>query len=297
MPLDDSIIVYPGHGAGSACGKKMSDETVDTLGHQKKTNYALRADMTKEEFVKEVTEGILPPPQYFPKNAIMNKSGYDSIDEVMHRGNIPLLVEEFEAKRKLGALVLDVRSADEYREAHIPGSMFIGLDGSFAMWVGALIEDLNTKIILVAPQERVSETVMRLARVGYDHACGFLNGGIESWIHAGKEVLSVNSVEVNDFASLMKTNKLNILDVRKHSEFDSEHLEEAKHFPLDYINEHLNDLDKDETYYLHCKGGYRSMAAVSILEKAGYKHLIDIKGGMDAILLSDIPVIDLVGQS
>lgn len=290
MPLADDVIIYPGHGAGSSCGKNLSTETVDTLGNQKKTNYALRADMTQAEFVKEVTDGILPPPQYFPKNAVMNKNGYESIDEVMHRGNIPLMVDEFEAKMKEGALILDVRTQDEYRESHIPGSMFIGLDGSFAMWVGALIEDINQKIILVAPQERVSETVMRLARVGYDHACGFLNGGIEAWQESGKSVDSVRSVDVNQLSGLMKNSKINIVDVRKNSEFDAEHVEDAIHYPLDYINEHINDLKKDNKYYLHCKSGYRSMIAASIMKKAGYKDLVDIKGGIEAILESDIPV-------
>jgi hydroxyacylglutathione hydrolase len=296
MPLADDVIIYPGHGAGSSCGKNLSTETVDTLGNQKKTNYALRADMTQAEFVKEVTDGILPPPQYFPKNAVMNKNGYESIDEVMHRGNIPLMVDEFEAKMNEGALILDVRTQDEFRESHIPGSMFIGLDGSFAMWVGALIEDIDQKIILVAPQERVSETVMRLARVGYDHACGYLNGGIEAWMEAGKEVGSIDSVDVNQLSGLMKNGKLNVVDVRKHSEYDAEHVEDAIHYPLDYINENINELNKDNKYYLHCKSGYRSMIAASIMKKAGYKNLVDIKGGIEAILESDIPVSEFACQ-
>lgn len=296
MVLEDDIIIYPGHGAGSSCGKSLSDETVDTLGNQKKTNYALRADMTKEEFVAEVTEGILPPPQYFPKNAVMNKSGYDSIDEVMHRGNIPLLVEEFEKKVNDGALILDVRTQDEFREGHIPGSIYIGLDGNFAMWVGALIEDINQKIVLVAPEERVSETVMRLARVGYDHASGFLNGGMRVWEEAGKTVEKADEVTVAQLSSKMKEGKINLVDVRKPGEYDAEHVEDATHFPLDYINEHINDLDKDKTYYLHCKGGYRSMVALSIMKKAGYKNLINVAGGMDAILESDIPVSDFACQ-
>lgn len=297
MTLPDTVIVYPGHGAGSSCGKNLSTETVDTLGNQKKTNYALRPDMSKEEFIAEVLDGILPPPQYFPKNAMMNKSGYESIDEVMHRGNIPLMVDEFEAKHKDGALILDIRSADQFREGHIPGSLFIGLDGNFAMWVGALIEDLNQKIILVAPQERVAEAVMRLARVGYDHACGYLNGGIEAWIEAGKPVVKVESVTAQELANLKKANDINVLDVRKHSEYDAEHVDGSRHYPLDYIREHLRDLNPDEKYYVHCKGGYRSMAAISILEQAGYKKLVDVMGGMDALLQTDILVTDFVCQS
>lgn len=290
MPLSDNVIIYPGHGAGSSCGKNLSNETVDTLGNQKKSNYALRSDMTKEEFIAEVTEGILPPPQYFPKNAVMNKNGYDSIDEVMHRGNIPLLADEFEIKIKSGALVLDVRTKDEFREGHIPGSIFIGLDGNFAMWVGALIKDINQKILLVAPQERVAETVLRLARVGYDHACGYLNGGIDAWVSAGKTITTVNSVDVDEFSALLKNGNIEILDVRKHGEFDAEHVQTARHFPLDYINDNIDTLDKSSTYYVHCKSGYRSMAAVSILKKAGYKNVVDVKGGMDAILQKDVPV-------
>ena len=291
MPLSDDTIVYPGHGAGSSCGKNLSDETVDTLGHQKRTNYALRPDMTKAEFVSEVLDGMLPPPQYFPKNAMMNKMGYEPIDEVMHRGNLPLSVEEFEAKMKEGALVLDVRSEDEYRESHIPGSLYIGLDGNFAMWVGALIEDLKRQIVVVCPEERHFETVMRLARVGYDEGHGFLNGGMKAWQDSGRAVNSVDSVSVFELSKLMKQEPINIVDVRKIGEYEAERIEDAIHYPLDFINSHLDDLEKDSKYYIHCKAGYRSMTAISILQNAGYKNLVDVKGGMDAILESDIPVL------
>ena len=297
MPLPDDLIVYPGHGAGSSCGKNLSDETVDTLGHQKKTNYALRPDMTKAEFVSEVLDGILPPPQYFPKNAMMNKMGYEPIEAVMHRGNLPLSVEEFEDKMKAGALVLDVRNEDDFREAHIPGSVFIGLDGNFAMWVGALIEDLKKPIIVVCPEERHFETVMRLARVGYDEGHGFLNGGIKAWQDSGRAVESVDSVSVFELSRRMKENPINIVDVRKIGEYEAERIEDAIHYPLDFINSHLDDLEKDGTYYIHCKAGYRSMTAISILKNAGYKNLIDVKGGMDAILESDIRVTAFECQS
>ena len=297
MPLGDDIIVYPAHGAGSSCGKNLSDATIDTLGNQKKTNYALRPDMSRDEFIDEVLEGIQPPPQYFPKNAVMNKMGYESIDRVMHRGNFPLDVDEFEAKIKSGALVLDVRSKDEFRESHIPGSIFIGLDGSFAMWVGALIEDLNQPIILVCPEERHSEAVMRLARVGYDEAHGYLNGGVKAWEEAGKILENVKSVKATELATILKNgSKGDVLDVRKLGEYDAEHIDGAVHFPLDYINQHMDDLDKDRRHYVHCKSGYRSMTAISIMKNAGYTDLIDVEGGMEAILETDVPVTDFACQ-
>ncbi|MEQ8323922.1 MAG: MBL fold metallo-hydrolase [Vicingaceae bacterium] len=297
MPLPDEVIVYPGHGAGSSCGKNLSSETVDTLGNQKKTNYALRSDMTREEFIEELLDGILPAPQYFPKNAVMNKMGYESIEDVMHRGNLPLSAEEFESKMKDGALILDVRSKDEFRESHIPGAMFIGLDGNFAMWVGALIVDLKRPIILVCPEERHSEAVMRLARVGYDESHGYLNGGMKSWIESGRTAEKVESITSGELASNIKSGlKMNILDVRKIGEYDAEHVEDARHFPLDYINDNLEELDKDQKYYVHCKSGYRSMAAVSIMRSAGIKNIVDIQGGMDAILETDAPVTDFACQ-
>lgn len=290
MTLGDSIIVFPGHGAGSSCGKSISNATSDTLGNQKKTNYALRADMTKDEFIEEVTEGILPPPQYFPKNAEMNKTGYDSIDDVIRRGNVPLTLEEFEQKIKDGALVLDVRSKDEFRESHIPGSIFIGLDGNFAMWVGALIQDINQQIVLICPENRTSEAVMRLARVGYDHASGYLNGGIEAWKTAGRRTASVDSVSAKDFGERLKHRSLKVVDVRKKSENDSIHLDGAMNMPLDYILDHIDELQKDETYFVHCKSGYRSMVAISLLKRAGLNNLKDVMGGIDAISGTDAPV-------
>jgi len=296
MTLPDDVIVYPAHGAGSSCGKNLSDEREDTLGNQKMVNYALRADMTKAEFVKEVTEGILPAPQYFPKNAILNKEGYGSIDDVMHRGNVPLTVQEFEAKIIEGDLILDVRSKDEFRESHIPGSLFIGLDGNFAMWVGALINDLDQKIIIVAPEERHHETVMRLARVGYDQAEGFLNGGIQSWQEAGKEIRKVESVSSLELSNLIKSREINILDVRKPSEYLVERVVDAQNFPLDFINDHMNEIDQNEKYYVHCLSGYRSLIAISILNNAGYPNLVDVEGGIEAMMEIDIPKSDLTFQ-
>ena len=297
MPLPDNIIIYPGHGAGSACGKALSKDTSDTLGNQKKTNYTLRADMSKEEFIRELTTGLLPPPKYFPKNALMNKKGYESVDAVIRRGDIPLMVEEFEALMKEGAIVLDVRSVEDFRKAHIPSSIFIGLDGSFAMWVGSLIDDIRAKIILVVPQNRSAEAVLRLSRIGYDNACGYLNGGVDAWKSSGRKVESLNSVTASEFTEKLKKGGINIVDVRKHGEFEAEHVVGAVHFPLDYINEHLGDLDKSKSYYIHCGSGYRSVAAASVLMKAGYTDLIDVKGGMQAILGSGAPVTEFACQA
>lgn len=285
MPLSDDIIVYPGHGAGSACGKNMSSETSDTLGNQKKTNYALRPDMTKEEFVKELLTGLTTPPSYFPKNVLMNIQGYDSIDNVLSRGIKPLSPREFEAAmEETGAVVIDTRQAQKFAEGFIPNSYSIGIDGSFAVWVGTLITDIEQKILLVGDEERIPEVVTRLARVGYDHAIGYLKGGMEAWKEAGNEVDSLESISAAEFANREAADKnIKIVDVRKKSEFDSEHIVNAINAPLDYINDSMTKLDKDETYYVHCAGGYRSMIFTSILRSKGYKNLIDVDGGFNAI--------------
>jgi hydroxyacylglutathione hydrolase len=300
MPLPDDVIVYPAHGAGSACGKNLSKETVGILGEQKKTNYALRADMTKEEFIKEVLSGIAPPPQYFEKNAMMNKLGYDNFESVLEKGNTPLSPETFEnVANQYGALVLDVRSEKDFIKAHIPNSIFIGLHGSFAPWVGALITDLKQPILLVTPKGKEEEAVTRLSRVGYDNTLGYLKGGIEAWEASGKDVETVTSISADDFAKDFKTQKVNVLDVRKDGEYKSEHLkgEQIQHFALDFINDNMNTIDKNNTYYLHCAGGYRSLIATSILKARGFDKLIDISGGFGAIKQTDLPTTDFVCPS
>ncbi|MDX1684584.1 MAG: MBL fold metallo-hydrolase [Saprospiraceae bacterium] len=290
MPLDDDIIVYPAHGAGSACGKNLSSETWGYLGDQKRSNYALRKDMSKEEFVKEVTAGLTPPPQYFAKNAMMNKSGYESIDEVLEKGNVALSPEEFEnLVEQHGALMLDTRNEFDFAKEHIPNSIFIGIDGSFAPWVGALITDIEQPIVIVAPEGREEEVVMRLSRVGYDNTLGYLKGGIEAWKEAGKEVDNVSGVTADELAEKMNGEiDGDILDVRKPTEYLSQHIKGAINFPLDYINSNMDRLEKDKKYFLHCLGGYRSMITASILKSRGYHDLVDIKEGWEAIEPSDI---------
>ncbi len=285
MPLNNDIIVYPAHGAGSACGKNMSKETYDTLGHQKETNYALRADMTKEEFTKEVLTGLMPPPGYFPKNVMMNIQGYDSITEVLHRGSQALSPEAFEAAaNETNALILDTRKAQDFAKAFVPNSINIGIDGSFAPWVGAMIPDIKQEILIVAELGREEEIVTRLARVGYDHAIGYLKGGIEAWKNAGKETDSIRTVSAEEFAAAEVADpSINILDVRKNSEYLSEHIVNAENAPLDYINESMMTVDKNKTYYVHCAGGYRSMIFASILKARGYDNLIDVDGGFKSI--------------
>ena len=291
LPLADEVIVYPGHGAGSACGKNLSKETWGYLGDQKKLNYALRADMTREEFVQEVTAGLTPPPQYFAKNAMMNKAGYESFDKVLEAGNVALTPERFEELVETEeALMLDTRSADEFAKAHVPNSIFIGIDGSFAPWVGALLTDIKQPIVIIAPEGREEEVVTRLARVGYDHTLGYLKGGVEAWKAAGKETDQVTSITADELAEKM-TNQLDgfVLDVRKPTEFLSQHVIGATNFPLDYINKNMDRLDRNETYYLHCLGGYRSMITASILQARGYRNLIDVKEGWKAIEESAVP--------
>ena len=285
MPLADDIIVYPAHGAGSACGKNMSKETTDTLGHQKAVNYALRADMGKEEFVKEILTGLTPPPQYFPFNVMMNIQGYDSITEVINRGTQALSPDAFEtAVNETGALVIDTRDPQSFATGFIPNSINIGLDGQFASWVGTLVPDIKQKILFIAEHGHEEEVVTRLARVGYDHALGYLAGGFESWKNAGKETDHIDSISPTELAQLPgKNNDIGILDVRRKSEYDSEHVIGAENIPLDYINQNMSEVEKNKTYYVHCAGGYRSMVFISILKARGYEHLYNIKGGFKAI--------------
>jgi glyoxylase-like metal-dependent hydrolase (beta-lactamase superfamily II)/rhodanese-related sulfurtransferase len=284
MPLADDIIVYPAHGAGSACGKNLSKETSDTLGNQKKTNYALQ-EMTKEEFIKEVTTGLTAPPSYFPQNVMLNIQGYDSIDEVLERGTQPLSPAAFEAAaNETGAVIIDTRDAQTFAQGFIPNSINIGIDGSFAVWVGALVPDLKQELLIVTAPGREEEVVTRLARVGYDYTIGYLEGGFESWKASGNEVDSIPSIPADELAQRIAENKdVNILDVRKNSEYRSEHVIGAENAPLDYINESMTQIDKNKTYFVHCAGGYRSMVFTSILRARGYDNLIDVKGGFDAI--------------
>ena len=284
MPLNDDIVVYPAHGAGSACGKNMSKETTDLLGNQKKNNYALRADMTKAEFVKEVTTGLMPPPAYFPLNVAMNKNGYDSIDTVLERGTRALSPAAFEAvANETNAIILDTRDAQTFAKAFIPNSINIGIDGGFAPWVGALIPDIKQNILLVTEPGREEEVITRLARVGYDFTIGFINGGIQSWINDGRECDSIKSVSVEEMSNELASGNYEVLDVRKQSEYLSEHMLQAENAPLDYINESMMKIDKSKKYFVHCAAGYRSMIFTSILKARGYDNLIDVKGGFKAI--------------
>lgn len=284
MTLPDDVVVYPAHGAGSACGKNMSKETTDLLGNQKKFNYALRANMTKEEFIEEVTNGLAKPPQYFPQNVKMNKEGYESIDVVMERGAQALSAAAFEAAaNETGAVILDTRGAQVFNKGFIPNSINIGLKGDFAPWVGALVPDVKQEILLVTEIGQEEEAILRLARVGYDNVIGYLEGGIETWEASGQEVDTITSITPDELADKMAEEKVMVIDVRRPSEFSAEHIDGAKSLPLDYISELMAEFPKDQTMYIHCAGGYRSMIASSILKSRGYDNLIDIAGGFAAI--------------
>ncbi len=296
MPLDDDLIVYPGHGAGSSCGKNLSSETWGYLGDQKKTNYALRADMTREEFVAEVTAGLTPAPQYFGKNAMMNKTGAGNFDEVLETGKIALTPDRLEELVNTEeAMVLDTRSKAAFTKAHIPNSIFIGVDGSFAPWVGALITDIKQPIILVTEAGREEEVVTRLARVGYDNTLGYLDGGIEAWAAAGKEVDHIDSITAEELAVQIKQGlKGEVLDVRKPTEYLAQYVKGAINYPLNYINNNMDRLDRKKTYYVHCVSGFRSLIASSILKARGFQNIVDVKEGWKAIEQSDVPITDHV---
>ena len=284
MPLANDIIVYPAHGAGSACGKNMSKERSDTLGHQKKVNYALQPQ-TKEQFIIAVTEGLTPPPFYFPKNVFLNKTGSQDVTGVMERGLTPLSLNEFEdLANTTDTLIIDTRKPEIFREGFIPRSIFIGIDGDFAPWVGTLIRDIKQEILIVADKGREEEIVKRLARVGYDNVLGYLKGGFEAWEMADKEIDKVESISAGEFADIYrKDNHLTIKDVRKTTEFEERHIKEAENIPLAQISELMTEFDKEETNYIHCAGGYRSMVASSILKSRGYDNVVDIQGGFGAI--------------
>ncbi|SIR23047.1 MBL fold metallo-hydrolase [Maribacter ulvicola] len=298
MPLNDDLIVYPNHGAGSACGKMMSKETTDTLGHQKKVNYALRADMTKEEFIKELLTGLTTPPGYFPKNVLMNIKGYEPLDKIMDRATTPFSPEAFETvANETGALVLDTRNAEDFAKGFIPNSINIGLEGSFAQWVGEMIPDIQQEILLVTYKDKQEEAITRLARVGYDKTVGFLDGGFDTWKNSGKDFEVSKRIHADELETEYKTDKPLIIDVRKKSEFDSEHVVGAINVPLNEINQHLSQFPKDKPFVLHCAGGYRSMIAASILKQRGWKDFTDVKRGFEAISKTTVPKSEYVCPS
>jgi hydroxyacylglutathione hydrolase len=284
MPLSDDLIVYPNHGAGSACGKNMSKETTDTLGHQKQTNYALNPALSKTEFIDVLLNGLVPPPGYFPQNVLMNIKGYESFDKVKAQGTRALSVSEFEvAANETNAVIIDTRNAQVFAKGFIPNSINIGIDGSFATWVGTMIPDVKQAILLVAEKGREEEIVTRLARVGYDNALGYLQGGFETWVKEGKETDEIISTTAHELAEMLYNEQVNILDVRKESEYNSEHIIEAINMPLDFINNHMSSIDKNTTYYVHCAAGYRSMLFISILRARGYDNLINVNDGFNEI--------------
>lgn len=291
MTLDADVILYPAHGAGSACGKNMSDETVSTIGMQKNTNYALRVDMTKDEFIKEVTEGLLPPPSYFPENVRMNKEGYTSITEVLKKGLQSFSPAAFEAAaNETDALILDTRNPEHFVEGFIPNSINIGIDGMFAPWVGALVTDIQQNLLLVCEPGREEEVVTRLARVGYDNVLGYLKGGFAAWKADGKEVDTINSISAFEYAHRSTLQSLEVIDVRKKSEHEAQHVLNTKNAPLEYINQNMELFPAEKTFYLHCAGGYRSVIAASILKARGFNNMVNIEGGFDAINETEVPV-------
>jgi len=297
MVLPDDIVIYPNHGAGSACGKNMSNETFDTLGNQKKTNYALREDMTRDEFIKEVLSGLKTPPQYFPNNVKMNKGINLSIDEIVTKGTTPLSPEVFSGmSNQPEVLVIDTRSKDAYtNEGTVPGAWFIGIDGSFAPWVGTLITNIGQKIIFIADDGREQEVVTRFSRVGYDNTAGFLQGGIKNWLTAGYSVDKVDSLSASEFSKKFNAEELEVvLDVRKETEYLSEHIIGATNFPLDFINGNSGIIDSNKDYYLHCKSGYRSLIAASIFKANGIKNVTDIRGGYQDIRETGVALSDYV---
>jgi len=295
MTLADAVIVYPAHGAGSACGKNMSKETVDTLGNQKRTNYALRPTMSRDEFINEVTDGLLPPPSYFPENVKMNKEGYERIDAVLSKGKQALSPEAFELiANETDALVLDTRDPSTFAQGYIPNSINIGIDGNFAPWVGALIPGVKHPLLIIAEEGREEEVVTRLARVGFDNTMGYMKGGLKAWLQSGKEIDRIDSISANEFAQRHKVQKFTTIDVRKPGEFEAQHVADALNIPLDFLNSRLAEIPKEGEVYLYCGGGYRSMIATSILKSRGWNNLIDVKGGFKAIAETGVPCTDYV---
>ena len=281
MTLNDDVIIYPGHGEGSSCGKDLSSETIGTLGDQKRTNYALRENMTKDEFIREVLDGLLDPPKYFPDNVMLNKEGYDESDEIINRSFNSLTAKEFDNMLKEKITILDVRSVEDFSSSHIPGSIFIGLDGRFAPWVGEILEDVSKKLILVAPEGREKEAIIRLSRVGFDNVIGYLEGGINSWIKNGGIVSKVLNESASKFSTI--DNNKDILDVRSKNEYKSESLLNSINIPLIDLSKSIDKVSFEKTFYVHCKGGYRSMIAASILLANGISNFSNIPGGYDKI--------------
>ncbi|WP_439129379.1 MBL fold metallo-hydrolase [Polaribacter sp.] len=297
MTLEDDVIVYPAHGAGSACGKNLSKETVGTIGEQKKTNYALRADMTKEEFVDEVTDGLLPPPAYFPLNVKLNKEGYKNVDDIIKSSAKPLSVKDFELiANDTNALILDVRHQEEFVKGFIPQSIFIGINGGFAPWVGALVKDILQPILLVTPIGKEEDTITRLSRVGFDNVLGFLEGSFDSWKKANKEIDTLESISAETLQKKV-ANKEPVFDVRKPGEYESEHIKVAENTPLDFLNDHITEFPKTGPFYVHCAGGYRSVIAASILKARGFHNVVDVAGGFAAIKNTEIERTDAVCPS
>jgi len=295
MPLSDDLIVYPSHGAGSACGKNMSTETTDTLGHQKEVNYALRADMTKAEFIEEVLDGLTAPPKYFPQNVMLNIKGYDSLDKIMEKAQKPLSAKAFETvANETDAVILDVRHQTEYVLGHIPRSIFIGIAGDFAPWVGALIADVKQPILLVTPVGQEKEVITRLARVGFDNTIGYLEGGFDSWKSAGMDYDSIACISAEEFKDILDNENIPVFDVRRDAEYQSEHVENAIHTPLGTINEYLSDFPADRNFYVHCAAGYRSVIASSILKSRGIHNIIDVKGGFGDIKKAGVSLTDYI---
>jgi hydroxyacylglutathione hydrolase len=298
MTLADDVIVYPAHGAGSACGKNMSKETVSTIGNQKANNYALRANMTEAEFITEVTDGLLPPPAYFGMNVAMNKKGYDSFQEVLEHGMNALSIAKFESVAdETGALILDTRKNGDFAKGFIPQSINIGIDGDFAPWVGALIANVKQPILLVTELGREEETVTRLSRVGFDNLVGHLEGGFEAWKKTGKDIDTINRITADNFQKQVKIGESKVIDIRKETEYSAEHVAEAYSRPLANINDWIKDIDPSEPFFMHCAGGYRSMIAASILQARGFRNFSEIEGGFNAIAKTDVPRTDFVCQS
>lgn len=296
MPLPDHLIVYPNHGAGSACGKNMRKETTDTLGNQKLTNYALRADMTRAEFVSELLTGLTTPPGYFPKNVLMNIQGYESLDTIMERGNKPLSPDAFEiVANETEALMLDTRDPGAFAKGFIPNSINIGIDGQFANWVGEMIPDIKQPILLIAPDGRIEEAIIRLSRVGYDNVVGYLDGGFDAWKQAGKQVDTIQRISADQAAKMIREDSgLEIIDIRKQSEFGSQHIDRAINIPLNQLNDHLASFPRDRTFLLHCAGGYRSMIAASILKQRGWEEFMEVEGGFNALKEKGLSLTDYV---
>ena len=288
-PLSDELLVYPGHGAGSACGKNMMKETVDTLANQKKINYALNGSFSKVAFIKELTDNLPEPPAYFPLNVKLNQEGYIDFETVLEKNSIPLAINNFELlAAEKDTMILDVRNQKDFIDGHIPNSLFIGLNGTFAPWVGTLIKDINQKILLITPVGKETEAITRLSRIGYDNCIGFLKGGFEIWKKNKNKITKLNSVSATYFVDTLKVNKINILDVRKVSEYNNKHIEASHNKPLNIIGNEFNDIDKEDDIYVHCAGGYRSVIAISILKQKGFENLIDVAGGFGAIKKSNL---------